>query len=149
MLTICCGLFFALHIIATNRAVPDRSVLLLTVIQFLTVGALAWISTALTSEFPTEFSTETILRMAFIVVMCTVVCYMLQTYGQKHTPPSSTALIMTTESVFGAVISIVLGYETLKFTVGIGFVLMFSAVVISETRLSFIRPRKKQIRDNG
>jgi drug/metabolite transporter (DMT)-like permease len=64
---------------------------------------------------------------------------MLQTYGQKHTPPSSTALIMTLESVFGALISIFLGYESLKFTVGIGFVLMFSAVVISET------PRKRGV----
>jgi drug/metabolite transporter (DMT)-like permease len=148
LLTICCGLFFALHIIATNRAVPDRSVLLLTVIQFLTAGALAWISAALTAPLPREYTTQTILQMAYIMVMCTAVCYMLQTYGQKHTPPSSTALIMTMESVFGAVISIILGYETLKFTVGIGFVLMFSAVIISETRLSFLRPRKKQIRDN-
>jgi drug/metabolite transporter (DMT)-like permease len=71
--------------------------------------------------------------------MCTAVCFGLQAFGQKYSPPSQTAVIMTLESVFGAAISVVFFNEKLTLKIFLGFAAMFIAVLISETKLSFLR----------
>ena len=141
VLTICCGLFFGLHIIATDRYVKGRSVVLLSMVEFAVAGALSWIFAGIFVPYPTEFSTLSIVRIAYLCIMCTGVCFTLQTFGQKHTPPSSVAVIMTLESVFGALISVVFYGEVLTAKLIIGFVLIFIAVIISETKLSFLRKK--------
>ena len=145
MLTICCGLFFALHILAINKYVEGRSIAMLTMIQFLTAGLLAWIFGLSTEPFPTAISSTSLWSLAYLSVMCTAVCYLLQTFGQRYASPSSTALIMTLESVFGAIISVALGYENLTFGVVVGFVLIFAAVILSEAGGSLFRWKKAGI----
>ena len=151
VLTICCGIFFALHIIATGRHIQGRSVAMLTMVEFATAGILAWGSALATAPMPQNVSTETVWSIVYLCVMCTAVCFMLQTYGQKYTPPSTVAVIMTLESVFGAAFSVMLGYEVLTLRLAAGFVLIFFAVLMSETKLSFLRKRKKpeKLSQNG
>ena len=145
ILTICGGIFFAAHIISTNKHVHGKSIPMLTMIQFATVGILGWLVAPFTAVFPHEFSTTTVWSLVYLSVMCSAACFTLQTIGQKYTPPSSTALIMTLESVFGAIISIAFFGEILSVQIVVGFVLIFAAVIISESKLSFLKPRKKQI----
>ena len=144
LLTICCGVFFALHIIATGRHIKGRSVALLTMVQFATAGILAWGSALMTTPMPQNVSTETVWRIVYLCVMCTAVCFVLQTYGQKYTPPSTVAVIMTLESVFGAAFSVMLGYEVLTARLAAGFVLIFLAVLMSETKFSFLRRKRRK-----
>lgn len=144
MLTLCCGLFFAIHIVATAKYINGRSVRALTMIQFATAAVLCWIFALLTDPVPTQVSTETIWRIVYLSVMCTAVCFVLQTYGQKYTPPSSTAVFMTLESVFGTIFSVIFYHEQLSIKVLIGFALIFTAVLIAETKFGF--PRRKQLK---
>ena len=65
---------------------------------------------------------------------------LLQTLGQKYTPPATVAIILTLESVFGTAISVMF-YEKLSLRLIMGFLLIFLAVLISETKLSFIREK--------
>ena len=74
--------------------------------------------------------------------MCTGVCFFLRTVGQKFTPPSAVAVIMTLESVFGTALSIALGQEVMTFSIGLGFVLIFCAILISETKLNFLKKNR-------
>ena len=74
--------------------------------------------------------------------MCTAVCFLLQTIGQKYTPPTSSSVILTLESVFGTAFSVMLGQEELSLRLVLGFVLIFCAVLISETKLSFLKRKK-------
>ncbi|MEG0035804.1 MAG: DMT family transporter [Oscillospiraceae bacterium] len=142
LLTLACGLFYALHIVMTGKYVEGRSVVLLTMIQFAVAGALAWIFALLTDPFPTNISLNVVWSIAYMSIMCTAVCFVLQTYGQKTTPPSSVAVIMTLESVFGVIISIIFYGEILNLQLVVGFVLIFAAVLISETKPSFLRRTK-------
>lgn len=144
MLTLCCGLFFAIHIVATSKYINGRSVRALTMIQFATAAVLCWIFALLTDPVPTQVSTETIWRIVYLSVMCTAVCFVLQTYGQKYTPPSSTAVFMTLESVFGTIFSVIFYHEQLSIKVLIGFALIFTAVLIAETKFGFLR--RKQLK---
>lgn len=144
-LTLCCGLFFGIHIILTGKYIKGRSVVLLTMIQFATAGILAWVSALLFVPAPKVIPSDAVWKVAYLCVMCTAACYVFQTYGQKYTPPTSTALIMTLESVLGAFFSLVLGYEDFSFRLIAGFALIFVSVVLAETKLGFLkRPRKKK-----
>ena len=121
-LTICCGFFYALHIILTARAVEGRSPVLLSMVQFAVAAVWCWVTAPLVSP-------------------CTGVCFLLQTIGQKHTPPQTASIILTLESVFGTLLSVLFYHERLSFKTAAGFVLIFVAVLISETKLSFLKPR--------
>ncbi|NLT64452.1 MAG: DMT family transporter [Clostridiales bacterium] len=142
-LTLCCGFFYALHIVMTTKYINGRSVALLTMIEFATAGLLAWIFALLTAPFPNDISTGNIWSIVYLCVMCTAACYMLQNFGQKYTPPSTVAVIMTLESVFGAVFSVILYDEVLTAKLIAGFILIFAAVFICETKLSFIKRGSK------
>lgn len=146
LLTLGCGLFFGLHIVATTKYINGRSVVILTMVQFATSAVLCWIFALITDPVPTNISSTSLWSIVYLCVMCTAVCYVLQVFGQKYTPPSSAAVIMTMESVFGAVVSVIFFHEQVTLKLLVGFALIFIAVLISETKLSFLR--KKTIADN-
>lgn len=139
VLTVICGLFYALHIIVSAAYVRGRSVLLLTAIQFGTAAVLSWISAVLFAPAPSGAPAGAWLSVAYLCIMCTAVSFGLQAFGQKYSPPSQTAVIMTLESVFGAAISVLFFGEQLTVKLFFGFLVMFIAVLISETKLSFLR----------
>jgi len=139
VLTVICGLFYALHIIVSANYVRGRSVLLLTAVQFAAAAVLSWISALIFAPAPSGAPASAWLSVAYLCVMCTAVCFGLQAFGQKYTPPSQTAVIMTLESVFGAAISILFFNEQLTLKLFFGFLAVFIAVLISETKLSFLR----------
>ena len=68
-------------------------------------------------------------------------CYLLQTIGQKYTSPQTSSILLTLESVFGTLISVIFYHEALTVRELAGFVLIFCAVLISETKLGFLRRR--------
>ena len=139
ILTVICGLFYALHIIVSAAYVRGRSVILLTAVQFGTAAVLSWISAVRFAPAPSGAPASAWLSVAYLCIMCTAVCFGLQAFGQKYSPPSQTAVIMTLESVFGAAISVVFFNEKLTLKIFLGFAAMFIAVLISETKLSFLR----------
>ncbi len=142
LLTVCSSVFYATHIVLTSKYVKGRSVAIITMIQFATAGVLGWISALVTTPFPTSISTGNILSILYLCIMCTAVCFMFQTFGQKHTPPSTAAIILTLESVFGAGFSVLINHEVLTLKLYAGFVLIFAAVLISETKLNFLKRKK-------
>lgn len=148
VLTLICGVFFALHIIATDKAVQNRSTLLITMVQFATAGIIAWIAALIFEPFPKAIPTDATWSIVYLTVMCTALCFFLQIFGQKYTSPSQAAIIMTLESVFGAIISVATGNDTLTVRLFFGFLLTFLAVFISETKLNFLRKGKAKTAEN-
>ena len=71
--------------------------------------------------------------------MCSVAAFLFQCYGQKRTPAAESALLLTLEAVFGVIVSVIFYHERLSLQLFCGFLLIFSAVVISETKLRFLR----------
>ena len=142
LITIGCGLFYGLHIVATSSAAEARDPALLSFVQFLVAAVICWARAPLTSPFPQSVPGETWLGVAYLCVMCTGVCFLLQTIGQKYTPPSEVAIILTLESVFGAILSVLFYHERLTAQVVCGFMLIFLAVLISEAPITARRKRK-------
>ena len=143
-LTIVCGLFFALHIVVTARFVAERNPVVLAMLQFAAVGGIALLCALAIEPFPSGIAPADAWGIAFLTVVCTAGCLLMQTFGQKYTPPSQAAVIMTLESVFGALCSVLLRHETLTVRLVFGFALTFAAVVISETKGLFIKGKSKE-----
>lgn len=140
-LTMCCGLFYALHIIVSSRGLEKYAVLPLTTVQLATTAVLCWITAPVASPFPQSVPASAWLSVAYLCVMCTGACYFLQALGQKYTSAQSASIILTLESVFGTLFSVAFYHELLTLKTVSGFVLIFAAVLISETKLSFLRRR--------
>lgn len=139
LITLFCGLFYGLHIIATSVYAKDRDAVLLSMVQFLTAAVICFALAPLVSPFPAQVPSDTWLRIAYLCIMCTGVCFLLQTIGQKYTPANEVAIFLTLESVFGAAISVLFFHEKLTVQVFCGFVLIFLAVLISETKPAFLQ----------
>ena len=145
VLTLCCGVFYALHIVFVERHVAGRSVILITMMQFATAGVLSWIGALCFEAAPGAIPAEVWVRIAYLCIVCTGMCFFLQILGQKYTPASAAALLLTLESVFGTLFSVIFYKEKLTLNLILGFAMIFVAVVISETKLSFlIKPKKEK-----
>jgi len=126
----------------TARVVAGRNPVILAMLQFATVGLLSLAGAIAFEQAPAAVSATDAGSVVFLMVVCTAGCLLLQVLGQKYTPPSQAAVILTLESAFGALFSIVLFNEVLTLPLVLGFALIFAAVVISETKLGFFRKRK-------
>ena len=138
-LTMCCGFFYALHIIFTSKGVARYGVGELTTIQFATAALLCLISAPISAPFPDSVPSSAWLSIAYMCVLCTFACYYLQTIGQKYTSPQTSSILLTLESVFGTLISVAFYGEQLTLRELAGFALIFIAVIISETKLQFLK----------
>ena len=142
LLTIICGFFYALHIVLTTRYIAGRDPVMLAMTQFFTSGVLALVFAFIFETPPASLAAPDLWSMAYLTVVCTAGCIVMQVFGQKYTPPSQAAVIMTLESVFGALSSVILFSEILTPRLILGFSLSFIAVLISETKLDFLKKKK-------
>ena len=143
LLTLCCALFYAAHIVAVAKVSPGKDVTLLTVFQFAFAGLYAWIGGGLTETFPAGALTdpEVMLPLAYLCVMATTVALLFQNVGMVWSDPASGAVILSLESVFGVLFSVLFYGDPVTAQLLAGFALIFVAVVCSETKFSFLRKK--------
>ena len=143
LLTLVSGIFFALHIISVAKYSQMRDIFALTIIQFAAAAVLGLLTGLAFSEPVGIISSDSIISLIYLSVMATAVALLLQNVGQKYTHPSTAAIILSLEAVFGVLFSVVIYGERISLRVGCGFVFIFAAVVISETKLAFLKGKKR------
>ena len=142
ILTLCCGVFYGLQIIMMEQYAGKCDALSISAVQFAAAAVVCWVGALLFESAPHAVPMGAWLNIAYLSVMCTAVCFFLQAWGMKYTPSSTTAVIMTLESVFGTLISIVFYHEQMTFKLVLGFALIFFSVLLSETGGSFLKKKK-------
>jgi drug/metabolite transporter (DMT)-like permease len=138
-ITLVGGFFFAAHIIAVAKFSNKKDPVLLTILQFGFAAVFAWIVAFFFEDLPTRWSYGTVAGLLYLAVFATTVALLLQNIGQKYTKPAPAAIILSLESVFGVLFSVIFYHEKITLQLLIGFVLIFLSVIISETKLSFLR----------
>lgn len=139
-LTLICAVFYAMHIVAVAKVSPGKDIYLLTVFQFAFAGLYAWTGGALTETFPAQAlaKPEVLLPLAYLAVMATTVALLFQNVGQVWSDPASASVILSLESVFGVLCSVLFAGDEVNGRMLAGFALIFVAVVCSETKFSFL-----------
>ena len=78
---------------------------------------------------------------ASLSVMATTVALLFQNVGQAWSDPSSASVILSLESVFGVLFSVLFYGDPVTPRLMAGFALIFVAVICSESKFSFLRPK--------
>lgn len=142
--TLASGVAYAFHIVMVTKFGKDKDPILLTITQFGYCAIFSWIVALIFEDFPTQWSLETTVELFYLSVFATAVALLLQNIGQKYVNPSTASIILTLEAVFGVLFSVIFYHEKLTVRLFLGFLLIFVAVIISETKLSFL-PRYKTV----
>jgi drug/metabolite transporter (DMT)-like permease len=135
VLTIICGFFFAVHIIFISRYTQTQDPVLLTILQLAFSALFSWIFAPFTDgSFPLQetLRTDVIVSMLYLGLFSTLLCFLLQNVCQKYLRASTTSLLLSFESVFGVIFSIIFLKEILTAKMIVGCVLIFFALVLSE-----------------
>ena len=134
-MTLVAAVLFAVHIVLVARFSSAHDVMTLTVVQ-LAVSALVALGTALVLEVPPApevfASPDTWLSLAYLVLLSSCVCMVFQNLGQAHVPPAQASLLLSLESVFAVVASVLFYGELVTPRIALGFGTIFVAVLVSE-----------------
>ena len=107
LLTLACGFLFAAHIIAVEQCQKKTNTYALIVLQFAFCGLYA-------------------------AVFSTTIGMSLQNIGQSMAPASHAVILLSLESVFGVLFSCLLLGEKVTPQMGVGFAVIFAALLFSE-----------------
>lgn len=143
LLTLLCAVFYASHIVAVEKLSPGKDIYLITIFQFAFAALYSWVFSLTTEVFPAQAlkDPEVFLPLAYLCVMATTVALLFQNVGQIWSDPASASVILSLESVFGVVFSVICYGDEVSIKMLCGFVLIFVAVVCSETKFSFLRKK--------
>lgn len=127
-----CAVSFSLHILVVDHFSPKVDSVKLSCIQFLVVFLLATIL-AFIFETPTISGiVSAILPILYAGIMSSGIAFTLQIVGQKYTPPTIASLLMSLESVFGVLASMVVLNLFPTQREWIGSFIMFFAIILSQ-----------------
>ncbi len=132
ILTVVSGLPCAVNMVISAIVCKEKSPLLLTTIELWVVAILAWIFVVFTRTFPQEFPLSTVGAITYLGVFTTALCLFLQSYGLKYAEASIGGMILSLESVFGVIFSILIYQEKVTLRMWIGFAIIFAAIVLSQ-----------------
>lgn len=146
VLTLICGVGFAFHMIYIDRYAKRHDPVVLTILQLATAAVLGWVlAPVLDGGFPqAAFQKEIVVGMLYLGILSTMVGFLLQNVCQKYTTPNVASLLLSMESVFGALFSVIFLGEYLSSRMIAGCVLIFVAILLAETKFSFLTSRKRK-----
>ena len=131
LLTLICAVCFAAHIVLTGRLAPGRDPVVLAAVQFAAVAACGLVlhlllegggfASALRAGWP---------ALLYLGLAATGFAFLVQTAAQRHTPPVDTAVVLTTEPLFAAIIAVALGGEQVTARMVLGGGMIFAAMLL-------------------
>lgn len=148
MLTLVSAVLYALHIVAVARfSASGHEVMTMTVTQ-LAMSAVVSLAAALVLEGVIDFGVFADLgiwgALFYLVILSSAVCMVVQNLGQAHVPPAPASLLLSLESVFAVIASVLFYGEVVTPRLACGFASIFAAVVVSEAgvpALMWVRAR--------
>jgi drug/metabolite transporter (DMT)-like permease len=132
LLSLACGLFFAMQIVTISILTEKNDPILLCITQSFATMLFAMPFALFTEHIPAFLPMQTVFSLFYLGVIGTMLTTVLQTICQKYTPPSKASLIMSLESVFGTICGIIFLHESLTLRSFGGFLLIFLAILLSE-----------------
>ncbi|PID90969.1 MAG: EamA family transporter [Bacteroidetes bacterium] len=139
--------FFAASIVAIDKYTKNQDAITITILQFFFAGIFAAIATLIREPAAVQnalWSDALWGAVLYLGLVATAFALLLQNVAQTHTDANSAAIILGTESIFCVLFGVAFNAEPMSMVLLWGFVLIFAAILISETKLSFLRRRNKE-----
>ncbi len=140
-LTLVCAFGFAFHIFFTSEYAVRYNPMVLTAIQFSVAFILSLVTQILMGEGHMDAGIDGYLGVLYLGVFSTTVCFLVQTICQKSVKGNKTAIILSTEAVFGTIFSVIILKELVTLRMILGSFIIFVAIIMTETKLSFLKKK--------
>jgi drug/metabolite transporter (DMT)-like permease len=133
LLTIGCAIVFAIHLLVLGYYSKRESFQAVALGQ---IACAALLSTASLSIEPPQahWNQQVVFAIVLTAVFATAAAFALQTWGQKYTTPTRTALIFSLEPVIALATAVAIGGEILTLSALIGGVLILGGILVVELK---------------
>ena len=135
------AIFWAIHILVIDKFSKRVDALKLSSLQFATCAILSLLTAFFTEEITIAGLRGSLIPILYGGLLSVGVAYTLQVVAQKNAKPSHAAIILSTESVFGAIGGALMLQEVMGSRELFGCVLIMGGILISQIDLS---PKKSK-----
>lgn len=135
-LTFVGAFFYACNLAASGIVSKKHDPMQLTMVQFATVAVLTTILTVQEAA-PVVFHFDAIASVVYLAVFSTLLTYSMQNFAFRFTSATQGSVILATECLFGSLLSVLILHEQMTIKTGIGSAIIFTAILISETKPNF------------
>lgn len=132
ILTVLSGIPCAINMVITGIVSRNRNVLLLTTIELWVVTVFAGFFVLFGKSFPAEFPASAVGGIVYLGLIATALCLFLQSCGLKYAEPAIGGMLISLESVFGVLFSVLLYHEKITLRMLTGFAVIFLAILLSQ-----------------
>lgn len=132
VLTVLSGVPCAMNIVISAIACRKRNVLLLTTVELWVVTAFAWIFVFAGKGLPTQFPIGAVGGVVYLGLIATALCLYMQGFGLKYAEPAIGGMLLSLESVFGVIFSVLIYHEKVTARMFIGCAVIFAAILLSQ-----------------
>lgn len=140
-LSLACAVAFAFDIFYTNHFVKKEDALSLTIVQFITASFIAVIAVLIQGDIPPTFEKEALYSIIYLAVFSTTIAYVCQNVAFQYTTATKGAIILSLESLFGMLLSVLFLHEVLTGRMIVGAALIMVAILLTELKPSLHRKR--------
>jgi drug/metabolite transporter (DMT)-like permease len=127
-----CALCFAIHILVIDHFAPKTDGIALSLVQFIVMAAESAVAAAI-FERPTGAGILMALgQILYVGIFSSGVAFTLQILAQKDSDPTVVTLLLSLESVFGAIAGAIILHEVMSGREYLGCALMLCAVLLSQ-----------------
>lgn len=150
LLVFACAFAFAMQIMTVDMLLPRCDGVRLSLVQFTAVTVFSLLG-ALIFELPFVISgiLSVLPQILYLGIASSGIAYTLQIIGQKNTDPAVASILLSLESVFGALFSAMFLKERMSLKEYAGCAVVLIAVLISEVDIKSIYQKLKKKRRNS
>jgi len=132
ILTLICGLLFAVQISLLGIYSKKHDTIVLTIVQMVVCAVISLAVALIFDDIPKHMNVQTLGSIVYLGALSTCVAYLVQTVAQKYTTPSHASLIMSLECVIGCILSVIIFKDKFTPLMWAGSALTFGAVILSQ-----------------
>lgn len=137
-------LFWTFHIIIVDYVTKRVPPIKFAMGQFFVCGIISLLCALIFEDITVSGISKAIIPILYGGFMSVGVAYTCQIVGQKNAEPTWSAIILSTESVFGAIGGALILHETMPLRGYIGCVLIFAGIIFAQ-----LRTRSEHILDSS
>ncbi len=124
--------FWAFHILVFDHFAPKVDVAKLVAIQFLFAGTISLVVALITETNTVSDIMAAAPNWLYTGIGSSAIAFTLQGLGQKHANPTVASIILSCESMFGAIFGVIFLNEVLAGRELLGCVLMMCAILLAQ-----------------
>ena len=148
--SVCVLLFLVPGRSSIEKLAKNHDVYALTIVELAVIALLGTIGMFVVKEpIPASLTAKELITLIILGLVCSALCFILQTSAQQHVSAQRVGLILTLEPATGALASVLILHETLGAGGWLGGLCILAGILISESGIGDTAPVSISDRTEG